>query len=175
MRTLLGLALSSVLLVLLAFEAHAGDWAGRVVDARTGEPIAGLELYGGARGRVDATEKALTAADGTFRCTYPPSWHQSILKDGTGFYLRTTFSQKQFPYLKQAWISPAPRTDVAMRLVPLNVWIKGRVVDDATGQPIADAEVSVMVQHRPDYDPLSAATLSYQTLSRAFVEAGIER
>ena len=38
-----------------------------------------------------------------------------------------------------------------------------------------NAEVSVMVQHRPNYDPLAAATLSYETLSRAFVEAGIER
>ena len=37
------------------------------------------------------------------------------------------------------------------------------------------AEVSVMVQRRESYDPLAAATLSYQTLSRAFVEAGISR
>jgi len=36
-------------------------------------------------------------------------------------------------------------------------------------------EVSVMVQRRPDYDPLAAATLSYETLSRAFIEAGIPR
>ncbi len=37
------------------------------------------------------------------------------------------------------------------------------------------AEVSFMVQTRKDYDPLAAATLSYQTLSKAFVDAGIER
>jgi inosose dehydratase len=36
-------------------------------------------------------------------------------------------------------------------------------------------EVSVMVQRRPDYDPFAAATLSYETLSRAFIEAGITR
>ncbi len=36
-------------------------------------------------------------------------------------------------------------------------------------------EVSVMVQRRPDYDALAAATLSYETLSRAFIEAGIPR
>lgn len=36
-------------------------------------------------------------------------------------------------------------------------------------------EVSVMVQRRPDYDPLAAATLSYETLSRAFIEARIPR
>ncbi|MFQ6039717.1 MAG: sugar phosphate isomerase/epimerase family protein [Candidatus Poribacteria bacterium] len=36
-------------------------------------------------------------------------------------------------------------------------------------------EVSVMVQRRPDYDSFAAATLSYETLSRAFIEAGISR
>ena len=37
------------------------------------------------------------------------------------------------------------------------------------------AEVSFMVQGRENYDPLAAATLSYETLSHAFTEAGIER
>ena len=37
------------------------------------------------------------------------------------------------------------------------------------------AEVSFMVQARENYNPLAAATLSYETLSRAFTEAGIER
>jgi sugar phosphate isomerase/epimerase len=36
-------------------------------------------------------------------------------------------------------------------------------------------EISVMVQRRPNYDPLAAATQSYQVLSRAFAEVGIER
>ncbi len=37
------------------------------------------------------------------------------------------------------------------------------------------AEISFMVQAREDYDPLAAASLSYETLSRAFTVAGIER
>ena len=36
-------------------------------------------------------------------------------------------------------------------------------------------EVSLMVQRRPGYDPLAAATTSYDVLSRAFEEAGIAR
>ena len=36
-------------------------------------------------------------------------------------------------------------------------------------------EISLMVQRRPDYDPLAAATRSYRVLSEAFREAGIER
>jgi sugar phosphate isomerase/epimerase len=37
------------------------------------------------------------------------------------------------------------------------------------------AEVSIMVQRRPGYDPLAAAELTYQTLARAFEQAGIVR
>ena len=36
-------------------------------------------------------------------------------------------------------------------------------------------EISLMVQRRPDFDPLAAATRSYDVLSRAFEEAGIAR
>ena len=36
-------------------------------------------------------------------------------------------------------------------------------------------EISLMVQARPDYDALAAATQSYAVVSRAFEEAGIER
>ncbi|HEV7216518.1 MAG TPA: sugar phosphate isomerase/epimerase, partial [Chloroflexota bacterium] len=36
-------------------------------------------------------------------------------------------------------------------------------------------EVSIMVQRRPEYDPLAAAAQSYNVLSRAFEEAGLAR
>ncbi len=36
-------------------------------------------------------------------------------------------------------------------------------------------EVSMMVQRRPDYDPLAAAAQSYRVLARAFVDAGLAR
>jgi sugar phosphate isomerase/epimerase len=36
-------------------------------------------------------------------------------------------------------------------------------------------EVSIMVQRRPDYDPLAAATQSYRVLAEAFATAGLER
>lgn len=36
-------------------------------------------------------------------------------------------------------------------------------------------EVSIMVQRRPNYDPLAAAAQSYATLARAFEEAGVPR
>ncbi|MFL5800960.1 MAG: sugar phosphate isomerase/epimerase family protein [Roseiflexaceae bacterium] len=37
------------------------------------------------------------------------------------------------------------------------------------------AEVSIMVQRRPGYDPLAAAEQTYQTLARAFEQAGMAR
>jgi hypothetical protein len=36
-------------------------------------------------------------------------------------------------------------------------------------------EVSLMVQRRPDYDPLAAATQSYRVLDAAFAESGVAR
>lgn len=37
------------------------------------------------------------------------------------------------------------------------------------------AEISIMVQRRPEYDPLEAANQTYRVLSKAFAEAGIQR
>ena len=37
------------------------------------------------------------------------------------------------------------------------------------------AEVSMMVQRRANYDPLAAAARSYETICRAFIEAGVNR
>lgn len=37
------------------------------------------------------------------------------------------------------------------------------------------AEISYMVQRRPDYDPLAAAEQTYRVLAKAFEEAGIQR
>jgi hypothetical protein len=36
-------------------------------------------------------------------------------------------------------------------------------------------EISLMVQRRPGYDPLSAATQSYDVLSHSFEAAGLSR
>ncbi len=42
-------------------------------------------------------------------------------------------------------------------------------------QGVISVEISTMVQRRTDYDPLATATRSYQVVSHAFTEAGIER
>jgi sugar phosphate isomerase/epimerase len=50
-----------------------------------------------------------------------------------------------------------------------------RAMREAGYDGFITVEVSVMVQRRPAYDPLAAATQSYAVLARAFEEAGISR
>ncbi len=50
-----------------------------------------------------------------------------------------------------------------------------RAMDKAGYDGHIVVEISLMVQSRPDYDALAAATTSYDVLSRAFDEAGISR
>jgi len=50
-----------------------------------------------------------------------------------------------------------------------------RAMREAGYDGFITGEVSVMVQRRPTYDPLAATTLTYDTLSRAFSDAGIGR
>jgi sugar phosphate isomerase/epimerase len=50
-----------------------------------------------------------------------------------------------------------------------------RAMDRAGYSGYIPVEISIMVQRRPDYDPLAAATQSYRVVSAAFEEAGIAR
>jgi sugar phosphate isomerase/epimerase len=50
-----------------------------------------------------------------------------------------------------------------------------RLMADAGYDGHIVVEISLMVQRRPDYDALAAATQSYEVLARAFAEAGIAR
>ncbi len=52
-------------------------------------------------------------------------------------------------------------------------YLRGMANAGYTGHIVV--EVSIMVQRRPDYDPLAAATQSYQVLADAFATAGLER
>ncbi|MCX6048608.1 MAG: sugar phosphate isomerase/epimerase [Chloroflexi bacterium] len=52
-------------------------------------------------------------------------------------------------------------------------YLKAMQAHDYTG--FVSTEISMMVQRRPNYDPLATATQSYKVLSKAFADAGIER
>jgi sugar phosphate isomerase/epimerase len=50
-----------------------------------------------------------------------------------------------------------------------------RLMDEAGYDGHIVVEISLMVQRRPDYDPLAAATRTDRVLSQAFADAGITR
>lgn len=50
-----------------------------------------------------------------------------------------------------------------------------KAMDAAGYTGVISTEISMMVQRRPDYDPLATATQSYRVLSKAFDAAGIQR
>ena len=52
-------------------------------------------------------------------------------------------------------------------------YLKG--MDKAGYQGHIVVEISIMVQRRPSYDPLAAATQSYNVLAKAFTDAGLVR
>jgi inosose dehydratase len=52
-------------------------------------------------------------------------------------------------------------------------YLRGMANAGYTGHIVV--EVSIMVQRRPDYDPLAAATQSYRVLADAFATAGLKR
>ena len=50
-----------------------------------------------------------------------------------------------------------------------------RLMDEAGYDGHIVVEISLMVQSRPAYDPLAAATRTYEVLSKAFAESGVRR
>ncbi|MFT5107409.1 MAG: hypothetical protein ACI9UA_003042, partial [Pseudoalteromonas tetraodonis] len=113
------------------------SWRGHVVDARTGAPVPGIELYGGASGRIDLTPQAFSDADGDYVVTYNNTldlnfweWYGLTATDPLGRYYRYRRSQ----------VSPVP---LLVRLVPKLAFIQGVVRDAVTGQTLADIPVSL--------------------------------
>ncbi|MFT5856047.1 MAG: hypothetical protein ACI8XO_003299, partial [Verrucomicrobiales bacterium] len=99
------------------------SWRGHVVDARTGAPVPGIELYGGASGRIDLTPQAFSDADGDYVVTYNNTldlnfweWYGLTATDPLGRYYRYRRSQ----------VSPVP---LLVRLVPKLAFIQGVVRD----------------------------------------------
>lgn len=140
----------AILTLLAGVEAHAIGWSGRVIDIRTGEPVAGVEIRGGSTGRYDVTPKAVTGADGRFTVVYPE--HQKQPE----FFALHAQPQPQPPvgegepdvrYLPVEERRPTPG-EAVVKLVPRWAYIRGRVVDAETGQPLAGIEIAAAVTGR---------------------------
>ena len=135
---------SLILGVALALNSSASaavTWSGTAVDIRSGEPLANVEVYGGARGRVDLTAASNTGADGRFSVLYDmPALDLSFW----GYYLLTATYKPAAQYFWHNRISTSPSSSL-VKMVPRNAYIRGIVRDKATGQTVAGAQVSLGV------------------------------
>ena len=116
------------------------SWSGTVVDLRTGNPIAGAKVYGGASGRVDLTEAAITDAEGRFTVTYQDG---ALDLDLWKFYRLTVEPPTEGPrYFGYISIHGAP-LEVTARLLPLNGFYRGVVRNASNQKVISGATVSL--------------------------------
>ena len=113
------------------------SWSGRVVDARTGAPVPGIECYGGAVGRVDLTPKAMSDVDGNYVVTYDDPLNLDFWE---AYALDATDPLGHYYHYRRFQISPET---LQVRLVPKRAFIQGVVRDAVTGQPMADVQVSL--------------------------------
>jgi hypothetical protein len=139
LRVVIGGKLTAIGLFCLPIFLNAApvSWSGRVVDARTGAPVPGIECYGGGKGRVDLTPKVISDASGNYVVTY----EDSLDLDFWEFYAITaTDTQDRYYRYRRSQVPPVP---VVVRLVPKRAFIQGVVRDTVTGQPLADVPVSL--------------------------------
>ncbi len=146
---LLAVAVVGITLSICCSDSFAGQtaWRGTVIDTRTGQPVSGIILYAGKKGRVDLG-KDISAADGTFTAKYPVKSSTYIAEKGLKYYLYVRRNPKTQPYLAQIYQMRPLQEHITVELMPYNVYIKGRLVDEATGKPIAGATVTVLAPGR---------------------------
>ena len=112
--------------------ALAESWSGKVVDIRSGQPLANVRLYGGARGRVDLTPPMTTGGDGQFVVAYDAPLNLEFWL----FYLLTSDYLTPGVYFQSLRVNYSHAGAVAVRKVPVNGYIRGVVKDKATGQAL---------------------------------------
>jgi hypothetical protein len=131
---------ASLILFGLSFAPSVADpisWTGRVIDARTGAPISGIECYGGGRGRVDLTPKALSDPDGNYVVTY----EDELNLDSWEYYaLDATDPLDRYYHYRRSHLSVEP---LEVRMVPKLAFVQGVVREAGSGQPLGNIEISL--------------------------------
>jgi|GEM_PF-2227240 len=122
------------------------SWHGTVVDARTGEPVAGVKLSAGCKGA--SWESSESGSDGKFTVKYSEYTTKTMAKSGDDYYLRTSVNPKEMPYLSQQYRArPIPK-HLEVRLMPFMAHFKGRVIDAETGEPISRVKITLQPAER---------------------------
>ena len=130
---------------------------GVVVDRESGEPLVGVDIYSDRFSDVPISGirdlKSTTDKDGRFRLAGMP-----IGPDNTITAFPPTAGEAAMPYLARDIAVPAAKglepVDIRVEL-QRGTWVRGKVVDKKTGQPIAAARIT----YKPYIDNILAEKL----------------
>lgn len=143
--------------VLWSVSVQARTWSGTVVDARTGRPVTDAKVQAGLHSRVDPFKgyQAITGADGRFRMTWDEESWKNQKASTLNHYLRVIPPATWRPghptgYWQVTVIRSAPTEGVTVRVIPRNVFVKGRVLAAEDGSPLTDAWVRLGIRKPGD-------------------------
>jgi len=152
--TALRLGAAMIGLALLTTAAGALEWTGRVVDARTGQPLANVRVHGGHPGR-GGLGVVTTGADGTFRVVYPEGYDQNpgqyewyalvveplaVVEEDGWDTSPSVIGERLYINYEARYSRPQGVGDV--RLVPRYALVKGKVTNAKNGKAVKGAAVS---------------------------------
>ena len=132
------------------FSAPNRTWSGTIYDIRTGQPMPGVEVKAGVKGRVDPFKnyRAVTDAQGRFSISWDEESWTVWGGDNINHYLRIN-SWQGFPdnhsYFPLTLIRRQPTLDNTIYLTPRGAFIKGRLLSSETGNPLSSTNVQLLV------------------------------
>ena len=161
-------------LMVFSVSASARTWSGIVVDAVSNQPIANAEVKAGVKGRVDAFDgyKYITDSSGRFSITWPAKDWGIWKADTQEHHLR--FEKEG--YFEGDIVRGRPEEGLIVTMTPLDVHIKGQLIDGKTGQPVPNVRVCLGVPGRTDEGNITDhnGMFSFKPI-RLFSELGTRR
>ncbi len=131
---MLSLIVTSLLFIIaIDLPVYGGGWSGKIVDLRNEKPLANVEVCAGTTGRVDYGECKYSGPDGSFIVNYPDE-----VPDDAVLYVNPMGSYGDL-YLPTELCGPPG--NVLVKLVPAKIFIKGRVVNKITREPLSGANI----------------------------------
>ncbi len=137
---------------------QAQTWSGQVVDARTARPIKGASVKAGTAGRVDAFKgyQVITGDDGRFQITWPEEdWRRVASAEyPINHYLRVdapqTWGEIAGTGHWQVIVIRRTPGQVVVRMMPRQVYVKGRVLSAENNEPVEKAWVNLGIRKPGD-------------------------
>jgi hypothetical protein len=135
--------------------AEGATVSGRVTNPE-GEPIAGAEVVAvSARGSRGRRPRALTDGQGSFTITglKPGTYFLDAKKEDEGYpSLRSSFHSAGLADIPQVTVAENQTvSDIVVRLGPKGAKLTGQITDAVTGEPVADAEITLRRTDNPSH------------------------